>query len=98
MDRGAWRPTVHVVAKSLTLLSDFHYYRKRNTLSKEINLMYSACWEEERPSQALWRDETTTLLLRDAGSDPAHSSTDDWKAPGQSGSFFPVFQNGVWEI
>ena len=26
MDRGAWRATVHGVAKSCTLLSDFHFY------------------------------------------------------------------------
>ena len=70
--------TVHGVAKSRTQLSDFHWYHKRNILSKEINLMYSACWEEERSPQAPWRDETTTLLRRDKGSGPAHSPTDDW--------------------
>ena len=29
MDRGAWRATVHRVAKSRTRLSDFHYYFRK---------------------------------------------------------------------
>ena len=29
MDRGAWRATVHRVAKSRTQLSDFHYYFRK---------------------------------------------------------------------
>ena len=39
MDREAWRAAIHVVAKSQTRLSDFHFYRVLNGIKKLLFIL-----------------------------------------------------------
>ena len=39
-DRGAWRATVHGVAKSLTLLRDFHFQFLPAVLSLKMKIVF----------------------------------------------------------
>ena len=56
MDRGAWRATVHGVAKSRTQLNDFHlFYRCSNFVSSEDGLAFEF---------GLWHSLKTPILLK----------------------------------